>query len=301
MAEHFVGSASAESNIPRVNFAIGPYCPVRCEGCYNFFADTEREGGLVSAAEVVDFAGAISELGIKRAIISGGDPLSHPEIEEIFTGLSEVMDHRRADTVGTSLLDPETKIPILYKGRGFMPHYKAEQFKGIVSLMNIPMDGANQRTAEQFRRGRSNSLREAVEIAGKIKEADIPLGINTVVNRANVEELPEMHRIVRELGACQWRLFQFDPAGPNPAKHRDKLTLDADVFDSATDALRAEGGEVQIFAGGLNRRGTYCMVNDGGILYKRNGGQEELDVVGHITIDREMVMRSLAQHVAMFA
>ena len=48
---------AAPAKEPTINFAIGPNCPVRCEGCYNHFGDTALSGvGLVTASEVIDFA-----------------------------------------------------------------------------------------------------------------------------------------------------------------------------------------------------------------------------------------------------
>jgi len=301
MAENYVGTASAESRFPSINFAIGAVCPVRCEGCYNLFADTSTQGGLVTPGEIIDFAQEAHELGIRRTVISGGDPLSRPDILEICTGLGKIMSYTRLDTVGTSFLGAGIKVPILFKGRGIMPMYEPELFKGAVSLINIPFDGATQDSALKFRKGRSKSLEEAIEIARRIVHAEIPLGINTVVSAANIDELPVMHDIVKALGACQWRLFQFDPAGPNPAMHRSRLTIHASRFDQAADERKAAGGDPEVFAGSLNKRGTYCMVNDGGILYRRSGGQERLDTAGHITTNRAVVIEKLKRHVALFA
>ena len=69
---------------PTINFAIGPSCPVRCEGRYNHFGDTAREGGLVSADEVVDFASAARGEGVTQTTVPGGDPIFHPEIVPIY-------------------------------------------------------------------------------------------------------------------------------------------------------------------------------------------------------------------------
>jgi len=46
---------------PRLNLAIGPNCPVRCEGCYNSFGNTASEGGIITASEVIDFATEIRD------------------------------------------------------------------------------------------------------------------------------------------------------------------------------------------------------------------------------------------------
>jgi pyruvate-formate lyase-activating enzyme len=292
-----VGTASHESAIPRINLAIGPFCPVRCEGCYNRF----NSSGLVSGEEVILFARAIADIGIRRSIVSGGDPLAHPDILDILGGLPESMDHIRLDTVGTSFLPDVDSVPVVYKGRGVMPTYDPAQLIGRVSLINIPRDGLTERTAQRFRHGRrGQTLAEGNVVAGRITDAGIPLGINTVVNGYNIEEVPAMLDVVRDLGACQWRLFQFDPEGPNQSSHVDELVVaDAD-FVRVTEGIRSAGGDdLAVFAGGVNNRGTYHMVDSAGQLYERTPGIGE-QVIGHITSERDLVMASLRARIENF-
>ena len=50
------------------------------------------------------------------------------------------------------------------------------------------------------------------------------------------------------------------------------------------DTGAATSGAPEIFAGGLDNRGRPTAgFNDAGIVYRRTGGREELDVVGHTT------------------
>ena len=74
---------------PRLNLAIGPNCPVRCEGCYNNFGNSYSSGGLITSEEIIDFASDVRERDIDGVTLSGGDPLFHPEIVNIVTGLHE--------------------------------------------------------------------------------------------------------------------------------------------------------------------------------------------------------------------
>lgn len=100
---------------PTINLAIGPACPVRCEGCYTHFGNTSSLGGLVTADEVIDFAGSAQAEGVSQATLSGGDPLFHPEIVAIARGLRELGLKVKLDTVGTAFLGPAR---VVFKGRG---------------------------------------------------------------------------------------------------------------------------------------------------------------------------------------
>jgi hypothetical protein len=97
----------AEPKQPTINLAIGPMCPVRCEGCYTHFGNTSSLGGLITAYEVIAFAGSAQAEGVSQATLSGGDPLFHPEIVAIARGLTELGLKVKLDTVGTALLGPE--------------------------------------------------------------------------------------------------------------------------------------------------------------------------------------------------
>jgi hypothetical protein len=105
----------AVPKIPTINLAIGPMCPVRCEGCYTHFGNTSRLGGLITAHEVVAFARLAQAEGVSQATLSGGDPLFHPEIVAIIRGLKEVGLTVKIDTVGTALLAPAR---VVFKGHG---------------------------------------------------------------------------------------------------------------------------------------------------------------------------------------
>lgn len=302
---YVVGSASVESETPRINLAVGPSCYVRCTGCYNLFGETKGLGGLITASEITDFAAELESIGVHRAILSGGDPLSHPEIVDIVRGLDDHMEQIRMDSVGTPFL-PESANPLqlVYKGRGETSRIDPRVFTGLLTLINIPIDGPDEGTAQIFRHGRRGDyLEEATLIAQRIREADIDLGINSVVSAANIDKLSEMRDLVQLLGASQWRLFQFDPEGPNNADGRENtraLAIENDDFRIATEAIMRDSvtsaSGLVVRAGGLATRGTYNMVNDAGIHYQRTPGGD-FEVIGHITHDRAKVIARIREAV----
>jgi MoaA/NifB/PqqE/SkfB family radical SAM enzyme len=299
---------------PTINLAIGPSCPVRCEDCYNLFGDTASRGGLVSGDEVLDFAAEAAAEGIGRAILSGGDPLSHPDITQVTSGLHDKDGlgwFTRLDTVGTAFLDAEGEAGprIIFKGRGFMPHHQPAAFAGHVSRIHIPLDGASQKTASAFRKGRPHSFEEAFVIADKIALAGIPMGIHTVANKANVDTFPQMYRLIADkTTASQWRIFEFDPNGPNPSGHPERLALEPGQFEAMTKGMDEHivaGNGLKVMFGKLGTaeeraRGIYFMVNDAGKAYMRRPGQLDVEQLGHISDDRRVVMDGIRTYVDYF-
>ena len=202
---------------PTINFAIGPNCPVRCEGCYNHFGDTMRLGGLVEAGDVINFAEIAKYEGVTQTTLSGGDPLFHPEIVSILSGLKGLDMKVKLDTVGTSFLGDS---PIVFKGRGIAAKVEVSDIAPHVDFVSLPLDGASQGTIANFRRGRANLLNETRLVAGLLRAANVRFGFNTVANTSNITELPVIRDIAEEEGAVEWQVFEYDPNGPNPTNKR---------------------------------------------------------------------------------
>jgi len=279
---------------PTINFAIGPNCPVRCEGCYNHFGDTARLGGLVMANEVVDFATAARDEGVTQTTLSGGDPLFHPEIVPILSGLKGLGMKVKLDTVGTAFLGDAR---IIFKGRGTASKVDVADVAPHVDFVNVPLDGASQETITNFRRGRVNLLAETRLVAGLLRNAGISFGFNTVANTSDLAELPAIRDIAEEEGATEWQVFEYDANGPNPSSKKPELRLAPGQFDEATSGLVSTSGNLKVVCKSLETRsGAYFLVDDSGAAWKP-AGEGLRHVMGNITSDRERVLAALRRHI----
>ena len=292
MSEIQLSPASKE---PTINFAIGPNCPVRCEGCYNHFGNTFENGDLVTAEDVIDFAGAAQKEGVTQATLSGGDPLFHPEIVTITRGLKSLGLKIKLDTVGTAFLG-DTRV--VYKGRGEITKVDIADIASNVDFVNVPLDGSKQATIVNFRRGRTNLLSETRAVARLLHNAGVSFGLNTVANATNLSELPAIRDIAEEEGAAEWQVFEFDPTGPNPSGQKLKLCLEPGQFDDATKGLISTSGNLKVVCKNLRTRsGAYFLVDDSGRAWKP-AGDGLRSVFGHITRDRGLVLSALGNHIA---
>jgi MoaA/NifB/PqqE/SkfB family radical SAM enzyme len=279
---------------PTINLAIGPMCPVRCEGCYTHFGNTSSLGGLITADEVISFAGSAQAEGVRQATLSGGDPLFHPEIVTIARGLTELGLKVKLDTVGTALLGPAR---VVFKGHGRVAKIDVGEIGAHVDFVNIPLDGARQETVESFRRGRGNLLAETRAVARLLRDAGITFGFNTVANVSNLDELPAIRDIAEEDGASEWQVFEYDPGGPNPTKRKLRLRLAPGQFAERTRDLESTSGRLQVACKSLQARtGAYFLVDDAGHAWKP-AGEGLRRVFGHVTHDRDLVLAALCQHI----
>lgn len=282
------------SKRPTINLAIGPACPVRCEGCYNHFGNTSSLGGLITAYEVIIFAGSAQVEGVSQATLSGGDPLFHPEIVAIARGLKELGLKVKLDTVGTAFLVPAR---VVFKGRGRVAKIEVDEISPHVDFVNIPLDGACQETAENFRRGRGNLFAETRAVARLLRNAGVNFGFNTVANTSNLDELLAIRNIAEEDGATEWQVFEYDPNGPNPTRQKPRLKLAPGQFAQGTRDLASTSSRLRVVCKSLqDRAGTYFLVDDSGHAWKP-AGEGLRHVFGHVTHDRELVLAGLRQHI----
>jgi MoaA/NifB/PqqE/SkfB family radical SAM enzyme len=286
---------------PRLNLAIGPNCPVRCEGCYNYFGDSSSTGELITADEIIDFATDVRERNIDGVTLSGGDPLFHPEIVEILLGLHALEYRIKLDTVGTAFYDD---AQIVFKGRGVVPRINIESVKDTLESVTLPLDGVDQETVWYFRRGRKNLLEETKMVAGLLAIAGVTFDFNTVVNAKNVKQIDEIGKLAEDTGASTWHVFEYDTSGPNPSSHKENLALDNGQFDAATkefDHYTTGGMRIDVRAQESRvGMGAYFFVNDAGEAWCPSGSDELSIRYGHIVHNKVRVLAAYDRYLAAF-
>lgn len=286
---------------PRLNLAIGPNCPVRCEGCYNSFGNTSANNELITADEIFDFAEDVKERGIDGVTLSGGDPLFHPEIETILFGLHKLDYRVKLDTVGTGLLDDSR---IVFKGKGVVPQIKVDSIKGYLESVTLPLDGIDQETISHFRRGRKNLSEETKVIANMLAAAGVVFEFNTVVNSKNANQLDGIKGIAEELGAKTWHVFEYDTSGPNPSSKKADLALEPGKFNSAVSNLGGsslKGMRIDIRTQDSRiGEGAYFFINDAGQAWCPAGSEAKPIRNGHITNDRAAVLTAYDRYLDAF-
>lgn len=286
---------------PRLNLAIGPNCPVRCEGCYNHFGNTSSSNELITKDEIINFASEVRDRGIDGVTLSGGDPLFHPEIQEILVGLKGLAYRIKLDTVGTGFLEDAR---ILFKGRGSSARVDIENVKDTLESVTLPLDGVNNETITGFRRGRPNILEETTAISNILKEAGVKFGFNTVVNSKNLQQVTGIGKLALKLGAFEWHVFEYDTSGPNPSLQKSKLAISYSEFTDAISPLKqSEFDGMRLDLRTQESRvgvGAYFFVNDAGEAWSPTGEEGITTRYGHITHDRQQVMEAYERHLREF-
>jgi radical SAM protein len=126
-----------------------------------------------------------------HVVMTGGDVMHRPD-------LCELIDH----AVGLGL-----PVSVAPSGTNRLTREVIREFKtlGVLS-MSLSLDGSSARKHDAFR-GVPGCFDRTLDAARAIREADIPLQINTLVTAETLDDLPQIYELMKELDIARWSLF----------------------------------------------------------------------------------------------
>ena len=131
-------------------------------------------------------------------VLTGGDPMKRPDLEEIIRYAARERGVRISITPSaTPLVTPQRIRACAEAG---------------LARWAFSIDGATPE-AHDFFRGQEGSFAITLGAVEELRRLRLPLQINTTVSRYNVDSLPEIGRLVEGLGAVLWSVFFLVPVG----------------------------------------------------------------------------------------
>ncbi|MBX7138109.1 MAG: radical SAM protein [Oligoflexia bacterium] len=277
---------------------VSPSCFVACVGCYNNFADSWRDKSTVKVEEILSFVQNAKHRGHTKITLGGGDPLSRPDIIELLGGIRNLGLKVHLDTVGTAFLADANTI---FHGKGVVRQVDPASLSGLVDLIGIPLDGANQETASLFRRGRPDLFAEQVRIIRLLTSAGHQVCVNTVVSQYNVDRLVPLFECISALPIKEWQLFQFMPIGPLGTRNQEKLWISEPEFQAAVQEIQLlnqeRGSQILVKPKSINdRAGRYLIVDDSGMAWSPTGLDNNVVRFGSIREHRGLDVLDLVEY-----
>jgi len=163
--------------------------------------------------------GEFDELQGLRLLVSGGEPLLHPEFWEI----NDLFERYSFRTVllsnGTALADP-----------GIVRRLRAHE-------VQLSLDGVGP--SHDALRG-AGSFQKTLEALENLADTDIDLSVATMVHAGNISDFEALEKIVRSAGVKEWNIDVPSPAG----RWRGKGALMADMREVGSILNRSFGGGV---------------------------------------------------------
>ena len=198
-------------------------CGLSCRHC-RAEAILGRDPNELTTVEGKDLLDQIAEMGTPIAVLSGGDPLNRPDLEDlVLHGKSKGL---RMGTIpaATSNLTRERIRALAEAG---------------LDQVAFSIDGPSPETHDDFRKV-PGSFAKTLAGAAFAREAGIPLQINTCFASWNLRHLEDMVKLVSSLGTAFWEVFFLIPIG----RGREMEGLSAGQFEEVFARLHRLNDEV---------------------------------------------------------
>lgn len=197
-------------------------CALACRHC-RAEAMLGRDPGELSTKEGKDLIDQTAEMGTPIFILSGGDPLNRPDLEELIRHGKKRGLRMGTIPAATEKLTRERIMSLKKAG---------------LDQIAFSLDAPRAALHDGFRRVEGCFYRTMCG-TGYAREARIPLQINSCFGAWNIEYLEEMIGLVRRLGIVFWEVFFLIPTG----RGSSMKGLTANQFEKAferLDSLRRE-------------------------------------------------------------
>mgnify|MGYP003740550293 CR=1 FL=1 len=184
-------------------------CQLKCVHC-RAEAQYHRDPRELSFQEGKQLIDQIVEMDKPLLVFTGGDPLMR---EDVFD-LAKYAVEKGLRVSMTPSATPNVTKEAIKKGK-----------EAGLSRWAFSLDGPNAEIHDQFR-GTKGSFDLTIQAIRWLHELQMPVQINTVISKYNIDALDEMAELVEELGCELWSVFFLVPTGRgkendmiSPAEH----------------------------------------------------------------------------------
>ncbi|MEU6770702.1 pyrroloquinoline quinone biosynthesis protein PqqE [Streptomyces sp. NPDC046759] len=194
-------------------------CPLRCGYCSNPVEPAARSAELSTDewSEVFRQAGA---LGVVHTHLSGGEPLLRRDLPDLV-----------AAAVGAGLY-----TQLVTSGVGLGERRLTELTGAGLRSVQLSVQHTDGATAERIAGARSFAAKERA--ARLVREAGLPLGLNVVLHRGNLDDLDGLVRLALDWGADRIELANTQYHGWAARNHAALLPTPAQVERARTRVAR---------------------------------------------------------------
>jgi heme b synthase len=204
------GHGSGEQ-LPRVlALELTRRCNLACIHCRATANDTAPAGEL-SLKEYKDLFDNISSFSSPIVILTGGEPFLRHDLFEIASYASGLGLRVAVSTNGT-MIDADKTRGLLQAG---------------VGACSISIDGSNARIHDDFRQ-QKGAFKSSVDGMRILQEAGLKIQINSSITKRNMQDLDNIYRLVKQLGADAWHVFMLVPTGRGGETGTDELITSGD-------------------------------------------------------------------------
>ncbi len=162
------------------NFELTPCCNLNCRMCYvrQDYAQVQMQGGLIDAKQWLEWGRQAADQGMLFLLLTGGEPLTHPQFKEIYTGLKKLGLMISLNTNGT-LIDND------------MVEFLCNDAP---TRVNITLYGSSADTYEKLC-GHGEVYEKVIWAIRALSERGINVKINYSATPSNADDMAEVFQI----------------------------------------------------------------------------------------------------------
>ena len=248
---------------PSLIIAAGKGCFTCCRGCYQYFGRNQ-----VSTIDLMNFVKKYKKaFNLKKITLAGGDPMTRKDIVYLIGKLNDMDLEVYMDTVGKNFI---RNSDIVFQDYGQAKHIAPQILKDKITKIGIPLDGYNTKQINYFRT--KITLEEIKRILSVLDKNGYNICINTVVNKANINDLKKIGSIIKKFeNVTQWQLFQYSPIGDLGYKNKSLFEIDDSLFEEKIRDLLLSESDTHIKIEGKSnsyRKLNYILVNSDGKVWQ---------------------------------
>lgn len=190
-------------------------CPLQCPYCSNP-VELERAGAELTTDEWKRVMTELADLGVLQFHFSGGEPLVRKDIVELVRHAREVGLY--TNLITSAVMLTEEKM--------------AELADAGLDHVQISFQGAEGNSADLIA-GFKGGHEKKLEAARLVREAGLPLTVNAVMHRQNLDQLPEIIEMAVRIGAARLEVANVQYYGW-ALKNRAALMPTVEQLDATT-------------------------------------------------------------------
>ena len=224
-----------------MNLCITGRCNLKCRYC--FYADEMSARNDLPTERWLALFEELGELGVQRVCLSGGEAFTRKDIFELIDGVVASKMRYQMLTNGT-LITPDT-----------VKAFEVGKRRLRLDSIQVSIDGSR---AEIHNRSRPpNSFDRALAGLRLLKAAGFPVTVRVTVNRANLDDLPNVARLLLEdVGLRSFSTNEAETMGSarcygdsmvlTPAERRRAMTTLADLNKKYDGRINANAGPLAL-------------------------------------------------------
>ncbi len=283
------------ARFPReLNLCITGRCNLKCRYC--FYADEMVTRNDLPTERWLALFREISALGVQRVSLSGGEAFTRKDLFELIDGIV-------ASKMRYSMLTNGTLI-----NRETLAAFGVGKRRLRLDSIQVSIDGSRAEIHDQSRP--PQSFERALAGLRLLKEAGFPVTVRVTVNRANLDDLPNIARLLlKDVGLPSFSTNEAEQMGSarcygdsmvlTPAERRRAMTMLAELNRKYEDRISANAGplalakhfadiEEALARGEENRPGRGRLCACGGVFSKmailHDGTMVPCDMLPNLTM-----------------